>query len=412
MAVMSATNDPARLLAHAGWVRVLATRLARGEDRDDAVQDLWLAALRSPPDESKPARPWLAKVLANAARRRFRDEATRQRHEQAAAADDVPTTPEALVARAELHELVVKEVLALDEPFRQTLLLRFFEGLTSEDIARQVSVPAGTVRWRLKEGLDRVRASLDARHGDRAAWLKALSPLVLPPAGPWLTAGVVLMENKVRVAVVVAIVAVGSFLAGGAWSSSPEPSRRDTSEASAPRGEPRGPSLRPSVEERLPPAQDPAAAPAVTPRPTAATPAVAPPGAPVAAPAPTPTAPAPVATAPAPATDAGVRFAVDREGIRAAMRSALPEVKDCYEAWLKLNPSLGGKLVVTLTIDTDDGVEGRVSRIAPLDAGLGHVPFEGCVLSSLADLRFEPPLAGPVNVSYPFLFSAADAGAR
>lgn len=257
-----------------------------------------------------------------------------------------------------------------------------------------------------------VRASLDARHGDRAAWLKALSPLVLPPACPWLTAGVVLMENKVRVAVVIAIVAVGSFLAGGAWSSSPEPSGRDTSGASAQRAEPRGPALPPVAERGLAPARDTVATPAATPRrdigaPTSpGTPAAAPP---TASSAPTPTAPAAVATTPAP-TDAGVRFAVDREGIRAAMRSALPEVKDCYEAWLKLNPSLGGKLVVTLTIDTDDGVEGRVSRIAPLDAGLGHVPFEGCVLSSLADLRFEPPLAGPVNVSYPFLFSAADAG--
>ncbi|MBL8922168.1 MAG: sigma-70 family RNA polymerase sigma factor [Myxococcaceae bacterium] len=411
---MSGTNDPARLLAHAGWVRVLATRLARGEDRDDAVQDVWLAALRSPPDESRPARPWLAQVLANAARRRFRDEATRQRHEQAGTGDEAPATPEALVARAELHTLVVNEVLALDEPFRQTVLLRFFEGDSSEDIARRAGVPAGTVRWRLKEGLDRVRASLDARYGARSSWLGALSPLLLPPAGPWLTTGVVLMEQKARVAVVVAAVALVAVIAGWASASTPSPEGGAAADSTADgHAHVRGPGPGP-MGARVPVATAPSpSSPANEVRPAGLLPpaSAAPTSAPTTVAAPAGVPPGVSGAVASTATDAGVRFAIDREGIRAAMRSALPEVKDCYEAWLAMNPSLGGRLVVTLTIDTEDGVEGRISRLAPLDAGLGHVPFEGCVLSSLSDLRFEPPLAGPVNVSYPFLFSAGDAGA-
>jgi RNA polymerase sigma factor (sigma-70 family) len=410
---MSERHDPARLLAHAGWVRVLATRLAREADRDDAVQDLWLAALRTPPDDERPARPWLAQVLANAARRRFRDESTRQRHEQAVEASEAPTSPEALVARAQLHELLVKQVLALEEPFRQTVLQRFFEGLSSEDIARQSRVPSGTVRWRLKEGLDRVRASLDAQYGDRSAWLLALTPLVLPPPGSFLTTGVVLMKNKVQIAVVVALVASGSFLATSASSLNLEPSR--PFKASVPHSEPRLPGppaaaadLETGRGSRAPP---PALSPlvAATPPPALATP---PPAPPHSAKDPTPMAPALAATVPAPAADAGVRFALDRAGLRAAIHSARPKVGECYNEWRKLDPSLGGKFVVSFTIDTDDGVEGRVSRISAFDAGVGNVPFEGCVLASLQDLRFEPPLDGPLNVRFPFLFDAADAGAR
>lgn len=92
------------------------------------------------------------------------------------------------------------------------------------------------------------------------------------------------------------------------------------------------------------------------------------------------------------------------------MRSAIPEVKDCYESWLPMNPGLGGKLVVTFTIDTDDAVEGHITQLTVGDAGIGHVPLEGCVLSSLSDLRFDPPLNGPINVTYPIVLSTLDGG--
>jgi len=92
------------------------------------------------------------------------------------------------------------------------------------------------------------------------------------------------------------------------------------------------------------------------------------------------------------------------------VKSAVPDVKDCYESWLAMRPGLGGRLVVRLTIDTDDGVEGRVTRLGLADGGIGNVAFEGCALSSFSDLRFEPPLGGPMTVTYPFLFISRDAG--
>lgn len=403
-------GDVGGLLEHAEWVRVLATRLVR-DDADDAVQELWLSTLRSPPDPTRPARPWLARVLVNAARKRFRDETTRAAQEASAPVAE-QADPEALVGRVQVQQRLVQQVLELDEPFRQTVLLRFFEGLSSAEIAERLNVPAGTVRWRLKEALDRLRAALDAGHGGaRESWRLAVAPLVLPSAGPWLTAGVALMDKKLRLAVVAACLL---FLGMLGWSLPGSLSAGDD----APR--------------RVEPAPTGGVATAATTRPglVRSTPAVkvespssVTTAAPSAAQAPSlPTPPAPSepaveraaqdrgAAPPAGPTDAGTRFAIDREGIRSAMRSAIPEVKDCYESWLAMHPGLGGKLVVAFTIDTDDGVEGRVTRISVGDGGIGHVPLEGCILSSVSDLRFDPPLSGPINVNYPLLLSATDGG--
>jgi DNA-directed RNA polymerase specialized sigma24 family protein len=49
---------------------------------------------------------------------------------------------------------------ALDEPFRSTIRLRYFDGLSAAEIARRATLPEGTVRWRAKEGLERLRRAL------------------------------------------------------------------------------------------------------------------------------------------------------------------------------------------------------------------------------------------------------------
>lgn len=86
-------------------------------------------------------------------------------------------------------------------------------------------------------------------------------------------------------------------------------------------------------------------------------------------------------------------------------------MKECYEEWLKVQPSLGGRVVVRFTIDTDDAVEGRVSKALLVgDAGMGHLAMEGCVLSVMSALRFEPPLSGTMDVTYPLNFSPSDGG--
>lgn len=178
-------DSPETLLEHATWLRRLAAGLVGDRTvADDLVQDTWLAALTHPPDQSRSVRPWLARVVRNAARFRWRGDANRVAREAVAAEgmETMSPTSEELLARHELQQLLAKLVGELDEPFRATILLRYAEGLEPTQIARKLSIPAGTVRWRIKEGLERLRQCLDhAYGGDRRRWLLALAPISLWP---------------------------------------------------------------------------------------------------------------------------------------------------------------------------------------------------------------------------------------
>jgi DNA-directed RNA polymerase specialized sigma24 family protein len=79
--------------------------------------------------------------------------------------EDRVASTETMLARLELPRMVSELVRALDEPYRTTILLRFLEGRTPTETARAHGIPAGTVRWRLNEGLGRLRARLDEAHG-------------------------------------------------------------------------------------------------------------------------------------------------------------------------------------------------------------------------------------------------------
>jgi len=177
--------DLATLLAQAGWLRRFARALLGDPTAaEDLAQETMLSALSRP--ASGGGRAWLATVARNLAVDRFRGNARRQRREQAAHADDASAgrvaSPEDLVGDAQIHRHVAEAVARLAEPFRQTVVLRFYEGLSAAEIARRLGAPEGTIRWRLKEALDRVRAELDVRYrNDRSAWRAALAPLLPAP---------------------------------------------------------------------------------------------------------------------------------------------------------------------------------------------------------------------------------------
>jgi RNA polymerase sigma factor (sigma-70 family) len=170
------------LLAHATWAR----RLARGlvaDDRaaaEDTVQEALLAAVQRPPAPGGSLRGWLRQVLKRERASRVLSDRRRQTRERAAMAPAIaesPPSPEELAAALEVQRLLAGYVLALPEPFRQTLVLRYYEDRSSAEIAGLLDVPAGTVRWRLKEGLDRLRERLDRERGGAQAWRAALAPL-------------------------------------------------------------------------------------------------------------------------------------------------------------------------------------------------------------------------------------------
>lgn len=201
-------NDPANLLEHAAWLRKLASSLVGdGAAVDDLVQETYVAALRRPPTTDRPIRPWLRRVLSNAARFRWRSERNRAQRESAVATHaerQTPTTQE-LLERHETQQMLARLVAELEEPYREAVLLRYAEGLAPSEIARRLEIPAGTVRSRISEGLARLRTRLDALHrGDRKAWIAALTPLARGGSTTWVP--VMLFAGIIAIAAVVLVV--------------------------------------------------------------------------------------------------------------------------------------------------------------------------------------------------------------
>ncbi len=171
-------NDPSLLLEQAGWIRALARRLVLDPHlADDLSQETLLAALESPPPARGGLRGWLATVLRNKAASRTRSERRRAARERSVAPRERFPSNEEVLERAELHRRLVALVLELREPFRTTLLLRYFEGLDTERIAAEQHTEPATVRSRLKRALDDLRARLDAGFGTRRAWCLAFAGL-------------------------------------------------------------------------------------------------------------------------------------------------------------------------------------------------------------------------------------------
>ena len=216
-------TDIERLLAQADWLRALATYLVRNPaEAEDLVQETFVAALRSPPDASREPRPWLAQVVRNLARMRARSRSRRRAREEASEAPAGTDAADAALERMELHREIAALVVALDEPYRAAVLLRFFEGREPADIAATLGVPAGTVRWRISQGVRRLREQLDQRHREGAGWRAALLPLV--PSGR--RAGLVTAAGSPPVSwpVVAGLATVGA-LGGALWLHQSAPGR-------------------------------------------------------------------------------------------------------------------------------------------------------------------------------------------
>lgn len=223
------------LLAQAPWMRRLALALAGPGGADDLLQDAWLASLPGTAGIERP-RAWLRRVLSNAARLQRRGEARRRAREQAAARAEALPSAADLAAEAELQERAVRCLLELDEPYRETLLLRFFRDLEPSEIARAQGVPASTVRNRLHRGLEQVRQRMDMCHGgSRKAWLGALLALPRDPAPLVSTAaaaaaGGLLVSTKLVAGIATAIVgaALVIWIGSGPRSASPAQPQPDS----------------------------------------------------------------------------------------------------------------------------------------------------------------------------------------
>lgn len=147
---------------HADGLLGLALKLLRDrQEAEDAVHDLfvevWQRAGEYDPRRAS-VRTWIAMRL----RSRCLDRLRRAKLRRDKTPEPVATAerPEA-IERAADEPTVRAALAALGEPQREVVLLCYFGGLTSTEIAERLSIPSGTVKSRLRSALMTLRSALE-----------------------------------------------------------------------------------------------------------------------------------------------------------------------------------------------------------------------------------------------------------
>ena len=135
--------------SYEAWLRALAWRiLGNSDDVDDVVQDVWLANLR----RKEPT--WLSAVTRNLSVTRQRRRAQRFDVERKAAREEeLGGNVQSALESVSLYKQMLQWVLEMEEPYRETLLLRYARDLKLREVARLMDVPESTARVRLRRGV-------------------------------------------------------------------------------------------------------------------------------------------------------------------------------------------------------------------------------------------------------------------
>lgn len=126
--------------------RIALTYLRDRADADDIAQDVFLKLLKSDGNfESwEHLRRWLIRVTINECKSLFRKPWRR--------VEDIENLADSLSAVQEETKAVLSDVMRLPERFRVPIVLYYYLGFSTSEIAELLHVPAATVRTRLARG--------------------------------------------------------------------------------------------------------------------------------------------------------------------------------------------------------------------------------------------------------------------
>jgi RNA polymerase sigma-70 factor (ECF subfamily) len=144
-----------------GRVGRLLARLAGPHAAADLCQDVFLRlyAAGARYREEGAFATWVYRIALNVAR-----DAARRRRDCAALGDHEPldhAAPHDSLCRREAVELVTRALADLPDGLREVLVLRHYEGLNFEEIARLTGTPASTLKSRFAVALGRLRVRLE-----------------------------------------------------------------------------------------------------------------------------------------------------------------------------------------------------------------------------------------------------------
>ncbi len=126
------------------------------QDAEDAAQGVFFALARRPGAVLGSLPGWLHEVARRSSLNLLRTRRRRRTHEREATS---MRTPKDSPWRDEIDAALA----ALPAKLREAIVLRYLEGRSQEEAAREAGCPAGTIGWRASEGLQRLRALLSRR---------------------------------------------------------------------------------------------------------------------------------------------------------------------------------------------------------------------------------------------------------
>jgi len=136
---------------------ILLARVPRSEV-EDLVQDIFLHALKKLPTLRDRAAfgPWIAMIARNRAMDFYR-----QSHQSVEVTEDLRSTDTSGSKATEMLDVV----RSLPDAYRETLVLRFVEGMTGPEIATRTGLTPASVRVNLHRGMKLLREKLGFREG-------------------------------------------------------------------------------------------------------------------------------------------------------------------------------------------------------------------------------------------------------
>ncbi|MBD5154642.1 MAG: sigma-70 family RNA polymerase sigma factor [Oscillibacter sp.] len=125
-------------------------------DADDVFQEVFLACFQSGKifRDEEHRKAWLLRTTLNISRR-YTASTWRRKTVPLSEREDAP-----VLFREPEENLVWEAVQALDETYRLPIYLFYFQELSTQEIAKALSIRPGTVRMRLSRGRDMLREAL------------------------------------------------------------------------------------------------------------------------------------------------------------------------------------------------------------------------------------------------------------
>lgn len=145
--------------------RILNERTAAEDVVQEAFLGIWRNAQRFDPQRGT-LRNWVLSIVHHRAISRLRGSTHRARQDiELGTVEHELELPDVWEqVSLELQRDAIRETLArLPNEQRQTIELAYFGGLTHVEIAGRMGVPLGTVKGRMRLGLEKLRAELAAR---------------------------------------------------------------------------------------------------------------------------------------------------------------------------------------------------------------------------------------------------------